>query len=296
MIDAVGQYIKYIQYERKFSDYTIREYSTDIELFAKFLAETCGNENGPLSASSKDVREWLVFLLEKQESKATIHRRVSSLKSFFKYHLRSGNVKKNPAQNILLPKKQQQLPNFLEEKQTENLFPLEIATDSYPVVRQNVIIMLFYLTGMRRAELINLKVSDINRQRKYLTVLGKRNKQRNIPLPDWFMQQLDIYTRLRMETFGNENNYLFLTDKGKPLYPKFVYLLVRASLQSVTTMTKRSPHTLRHTFATHLLNAGADLNAIKELLGHTSLAATQVYAHNNFEKLKQTYKHTHPRS
>ena len=141
-----------------------------------------------------------------------------------------------------------------------------------------------------------LKINDIDRDRKYISVLGKRNKQRNIPIPNWFVQQLDSYIHLRRKTHGNENDYLFVTDKGKPLYPKFVYLLVRNSLDNVTTMTKRSPHTLRHTFATHMLNAGADLNAIRELLGHTSLAATQIYAHNNFEKLKKAHKQAHPRN
>jgi integrase/recombinase XerC len=296
MIDAVGQYIKYIQFERKFSEHTIREYSTDITLFTRFLNETSANEINPLSATSKNVREWLLFLLERQESKTTIHRRVSSLKSFYKYHMRCGNSTKNPAQNVLLPKKQKQLPSFLEEKQVEQLSLQDVPTDNYPEARRNTILMLFYLTGIRRAELINIKINDLDRHRKYISVIGKRNRQRNIPLPDWFIQQLDTYIRLRTDTFGLENNYLFLTDKGKPLYPKFVYLLVRESLDSITTMTKRSPHTLRHTFATHMLNAGADLNAIRELLGHTSLAATQVYTHNNFEKLKKTYKQTHPRS
>ncbi|MGI6479732.1 MAG: tyrosine-type recombinase/integrase [Salinivirgaceae bacterium] len=295
MSEALEQYIKHIRFERKFSEHTVREYTSDIKLFIEFLNETNNNKE-PLSATSKDVREWLLVLLEKKESKTTIHRRISSLKSFYKYHIICGNIKKNPALNILLPKKQKQLPSFLEESQIDSLSLSEFSTEDFPKMRTNTILSLLYLTGIRRAELINLKINDIDRDRKYISVLGKRNKQRNIPIPNWFVQQLDSYIHLRRKTHGNENDYLFVTDKGKPLYPKFVYLLVRNSLDNVTTMTKRSPHTLRHTFATHMLNAGADLNAIRELLGHTSLAATQIYAHNNFEKLKKAHKQAHPRN
>jgi len=295
MSEALEQYTKHIRFERKFSEHTVREYTSDIKLFIGFLNETNNNKE-PLSVTSKDVRGWLLSLLEKKESKTTIHRRISSLKSFYKYHIICGHIKKNPAQNILLPKKQKQLPSFLEESQVDALSLSELPTEDFSEMRKNTIISLLYLTGIRRAELINLKINDIDRDRKYISVLGKRNKQRNIPIPDWFMQYLDCYIRLRRKTHGNENDYLFVTDKGKPLYPKFVYLLVRNTLDNVTTMTKRSPHTLRHTFATHMLNAGADLNAIRELLGHSSLAATQIYAHNNFEKLKKAHKQAHPRN
>lgn len=294
MNDAVGQYIKHIQYERKFSEHTIREYSSDIRLFVQFLRNNRDYQE-PLSATSQDVRDWLLYLTESKASRTTIHRRISSLKSFYKYHQKYGRIKKNPALNLLLPKKTTQLPTFVEEKQIDQLLQAGSPTSNYQELRKITILITLYLTGIRRSELINLKISDIDQQRNYISVTGKRNKQRNIPIPTWFTQHISIYIESRNTTIQTKYNNLFVTDKGYPLYPKYVYNIVRQTLTNYTTQSKRSPHTLRHTFATHMLNAGADLNAIRELLGHTSLAATQVYTHNNFEKLKKTYKQAHPR-
>ncbi|MDY0280148.1 MAG: tyrosine-type recombinase/integrase [Salinivirgaceae bacterium] len=296
MNNAISQYIKYIEFERKFSIHTIREYTYDIQLFETFIAEKSSNSKNPLLATKKDVREWLLLLLKKNEKSSTIHRRISSLKSFYRFHIKIGNISKNPASNTLLPKKQQHLPSFINEKQATQIIPADTPINDIGLLRNNTIIQLLYLTGIRRSELINLKITDIDLNRKYITVLGKRNKMRNVPIPDWFVNHLSHYIARRQEEPSEEKNALFITDKGKPLYPKFVYLVVRNALEQITTMEKKSPHTLRHSFATHMLNNGADLNSIKEILGHSSLAATQIYTHNNFEKLKSTYKQTHPRN
>ena len=288
-------FIKYIQYERKFSEHTVREYENDISLFEEFLRTSLSNVD-PFTATSKDVRAWVLYLLNKGESKTTIHRRISTLKSFYKYYIKNGSISKNPAQNVLLPKKPKRIPYFLEEAQIDNLFAAIDFPDTFQGERDKMIIMMLYLSGIRRAELMSIKKTDFDSNRNNIIVTGKRNKQRVLPLPQWFSFHLGEYIKIRDKTFGLDNDYLFVTDKGKPLYDKFVYLVVRKYLDQITTMLKRSPHTLRHTFATHMLNAGADLNAIKELLGHSSLAATQVYTHSSFEKLKKTYKQTHPRS
>ncbi|HON18625.1 MAG TPA: tyrosine-type recombinase/integrase [Salinivirgaceae bacterium] len=294
-MDAVEQYIKHIAFEKRYSDHTIREYKSDLKSFIEYI-ESYHTIQDPLAVSLKEIREWIFYLLEKNESIATIHRRLSALKSFYKYHLKCGNTSHNPAKNVILPKKNTPLPSFLDEKQTQQLFETQtIDWTNYKEVRDYMILAMFYMTGMRRAELIGLKIDDIDWANQSIKVLGKRNKQRIIPIPSWFIKQLEQYKKIRCEILKNENQHLFLTEKGKPLYPKLVYLIVRDYLTRITHQTRRSPHTMRHTFATQMLNAGADLNTIKELLGHSSLAATQVYTHNNFEKLKKSYKQAHPR-
>ena len=297
-------FINYIKYEKKFSEHTVREYSTDLKLFSEYLECSTNGTINLLTVRAKDIRGWLLSLLNKKESKTTIHRRISTLKSFYKYHIKCGNISKNPTQQVLLPKKTVRNPSFLEEKQINNLFEDVEFPDTFEGMRDREIIMLFYLTGIRRAELISLKKEDFDPVRNNIKVTGKRNKQRILPLPFWYSKHFEEFIKNMEEYFAantenqieTKNDYIFVTKKGKQIYERLVYSVVRKYLTQVTTMLKRSPHTLRHTFATHLLNAGADLNAIKELLGHTSLAATQVYTHNSFEKLKKTYKQTHPRS
>lgn len=264
-------------------------------MFEDFL-HVCLSNADIYHARSKDVRAWVLYLLDKGECKTTIHRRISTLKSFYKYHIKNSGILKNPAKDVLLPKKNKRIPSFLEESQVDKLFKNVDFPDTFAGERDKIIIMLLYLTGIRRAELISIKKTDFDAIRNNIVVTGKRKKQRTIPLPQWFGLYMTEYIKKRDETFESKNNCIFVTNKGKPLYDKFVYLVVRKYLDQITTMLKRSPHTLRHTFATHMLNAGADINAIKELLGHSSLAATQVYTHNSFEKLKKTHKQAHPRN
>ncbi len=294
-MDAVEVFIQHIQFEKRYSEHTVREYQSDITLFTEFLSVKF-NQTNPLTVSPMEIREWILYLLEKNESNSTIHRRISALKSFFKYHIKMGNAAKNPASNLLLPKKNTPLPSFLDEKQITQLFNImEIDWANFPKARDYMILTTFYLTGIRRSELINLKIDDINLQNHTIIVTGKRNKQRIIPVPHWYINQVQKYLVLRREIATTAPNVLFLNNRGKPLSPKFVYQIVRNHLTLVTHQNRKSPHTMRHTFATHMLNSGADLNTIKELLGHSSLAATQIYTHNNFEKLKKSYKQSHPR-
>ena len=197
MNDAINQYLKYIEFERKFSPHTVREYANDIQLFEHFILEKSNKNIDPLLASSTDVREWLLYLLNKKEKSSTIHRRISALKSFYKFQVRSARIDKNPATNVLLPRKSKQLPVFLDENQINQLIQNQSTQEDFATLRNHTIIQLLYLTGIRRSELISLKISDIELNRKYITVLGKRNKQRNIPLPDWFIGQLINYISIR---------------------------------------------------------------------------------------------------
>jgi integrase/recombinase XerC len=239
----------------------------------------------------------MISMLDEGYSASSVHRKISVLRSFFKYLRREQKISNDPVESIVLPKKRKRLPVFVEESSLEKLLDLYDFTDSYSGIRDRTIIEMLYLTGIRRAELIGIRLKDIDFAGGTLRVLGKRNKERLIPLVESFISSLEVYTEMRIESFGdNDDGWFFLTDKGNKLYDKFVYNVVKRYLNLVTTVEKKSPHVLRHTFATHMLNHGADLNSIKEILGHTNLSATQVYTHNTFEKLNKIYKQAHPRA
>ena len=296
MIKSKESFLQYLKTEKRYSPHTVKSYSNDLDQFSAFLTDL-GQSDNLLKASSHDIRAWIVKLMGANYSAVSAHRKISCLRVFFKYMRKEGFMQDDPMQKVALPKKEKKLPVFIEEKSMEQLLDECGFEDDFAGVRNKTIIEMLYFTGMRRAELIELKDSDVDFAGFTIKVTGKRNKQRIIPLVKSFVATLEDYIKKRkdvMEKKGNE--WFFVTDKGNKLYDKFVYNNVKSYLSAVTTSDKKSPHVLRHTFATHMLNKGADLNSIKELLGHANLSATQVYTHNSFEKLKKTYKQAHPRA
>jgi len=289
-------FLKYLQFEKRFSVNTIKSYENDLNQFTDFVVTNFKHSDIHL-VDEKNVRAWVVSLMGKDFSALSINRKISTLKTFFKFLLREGEVKSNPMDKIVSPKTSKKLPSFVEEKQINKLLDDYSFGEDFAGVRNKTIVEMFYNTGMRLSELIGLENNSIDFYNGSIKVLGKRNKERILPLPTTFLKSVKEFIKTRDAEFPVlEHEFLFVTDKGNKLYEKFVYNIVNKYLNLVTTVEKKSPHILRHTFATHLLNRGADLNAIKELLGHSSLAATQIYTHNTFEKLKTIYKQAHPRA
>lgn len=289
-------FLDYLRFEKRYSDHTILSYKTDLEQFEEYCNAEDGNPD--LSrAGSKRIRSWVMHLMGEGKSTRSVNRKISTLKSFYKYLMRQEVIKINPMDKVLSPRSDKKLPAFVESEKMDTLLDGHDFGEDFSGYRNRLIIELLYITGMRQAELIGLKDEDIDRYELNIRVTGKRNKQRIVPFDRAYLPVFDRYIELRRGEFpGREYQNLLLTDKGRPLYPKFVYRVVNSYLRFVTTMEKRSPHILRHTFATHMLNRGADLNAIKEILGHANLSATQVYTHNTFEKLVTIYKQAHPRA
>jgi integrase/recombinase XerC len=251
----------------------------------------------PEEITSHQVRAWIVSLMDNNISSSSVHRKISCLRVFFRYLRKEGIVKSDPLEKVVLPKRRKRLPQFVSEESLDSLLDNDNFGDDFKGIRNRTIIEMLYLTGMRRSEMINLRNADIDLDEAAVKVTGKRNKQRIIPLTKPFTKELENYIRMRSEIAVSGNaDWFFINDKGNKLYDKYVYNIVKGYLSMVTTIEKKSPHVLRHTFATHMLNRGADLNAIKELLGHANLSATQVYTHNTFEKLKKIYKQAHPRA
>ncbi len=289
-------FLKYLHTERRFSKHTIRSYENDLRHFSLFIYNS-GYNTEIQNANEKIIRSWIVSMMEKNFSSLTINRKISTLKSFYKFLIREGYITINPMDKVTSPKPSKKIPTFVDEQHINNLLDDFSFGDDFPGIRNKTIIEMFYNTGMRLSELIELKTVDVNLIEGTLKVLGKRNKERIIPIHQSFVNTLKQYLKAKDAQYPSlQHNYFFVTDKGNKLYEKFVYRIVNKYLKFVSTIEKKSPHILRHTFATHLLNRGADLNAIKELLGHANLSATQVYTHNTFEKLKSIYKQAHPRA
>lgn len=289
-------FLKYITFEKRYSPHTVRSYENDLNQFYDFCMNI-QSERSIIKVNFKDIRAWIVFLMGKGISARTVNRKISTLKTFFKFLMREGLVDSNPVDKVLTPRQEKVLPQFVEQNQMDELLDFYQFGDDFEGVRNRLIIEMLYVTGMRRAELINLKDFDIDISRLTIKVLGKRNKERIIPITKEFRKSIEAYRVVRNDiNTDTVNSCFFLTKNGKKLYEKLVYRIVNKHLGLITTLEKKSPHILRHTFATHLLNRGADLNAIKELLGHSSLSATQIYTHNTFKKLKQIYKQAHPRA
>jgi len=288
------EFLKYLQYEKRYSLKTVLSYGIDLEQFIEFQSQASGVID-PGSITDRQIRAWIVQLSDNGISPRSINRKITCLKSFFKYHQRIGTIDHNPVDKVTRLKQKKELPWFVDVNSTEALFSNVEFDDSYEGRRDFFILEILYATGIRLSELINIKIEDIDSSRGNLKVLGKRKKERIVPLSGRMFESINQYLNER-NTLVTDNRYLFVTSKGKKLYEKLVYRICVKYLSMVTTIDKRSPHVMRHTFATHMLNNGADINIIKEILGHTNLSATQVYTHNSFEKLKNVYKKAHPRN
>ena len=291
-------FIDYLKYEKRVSPHTVTAYESDLSQFFGFLEERL-EIHQLQDVHSEDIRAWVISLLEDESlSPRSVGRKISAVKAYYRYKLKIKELSVNPTLTIHSPKMAKKLPQYVDQRDMEHLFDDIPFEETFEGLRDRTILELFYATGMRESELLNIKTQDIHLQENTIKVLGKRNKERIIPFGNRLEELLTLYLENLQKIFshGTENNYIFVTVKGKPLYPKAVYRIVRKYLDMVTTIDKRSPHVIRHTFATHLLNNGADLNAIKTILGHSSLAATQVYTHNSIEKLKSIYNQAHPRA
>ena len=289
------QFLNFLKYEKRYSEHTVTAYEKDLDQFIQFSSEMVG-DFCLVEVDHHLIRQWVISLMDQGMTAVSVKRKISSLRSLYKFLLREGSMTKNPTELVMIPKIGKKLPQFVQEKDMDRLMDTSFFTDDFNGLRDKAILSLFYGTGMRLSELKGIKMADVHQSEKVVKVLGKRNKERLIPYPSEVGGDLAAYILVRHELIGESNSYLFVTDKGEQVYDKLLYRVVRKYLSLVTSMEKRSPHVLRHTYATHLLNRGADLNAIKELLGHASLAATQVYTHTSFEKLKKIYSQAHPRA
>ena len=293
---SVESYLEYITHEKRYSPHTVTAYRTDLMQFADFMEQTYQMQ--PEQVKYVQVRDYMVRLMEEEVGTNSIGRKLSSLRSYYKYLHKREIISANPMSLIKSPKTPERLPVFVDEDKLNHLLDSgEFFDDSFPSVRDKMVIEMLFGTGMRLAELLGLKDSDINFYDENIRVLGKRKKERIIPVTKQLVSQLEAYLELKsLQNFNNKSDDLFVTNKGASIYPLFIYKIVKSYLTYISTQDKKSPHVLRHSYATSLLNRGADLNAIKELLGHASLAATQVYTHNSIERLKTIYKQAHPKA
>ncbi|MGQ9845965.1 MAG: tyrosine-type recombinase/integrase [Bacteroidales bacterium] len=280
----------YLKFEKNYSDHTIKAYIGDVRQCSDFLSSL---KIDLIHADTANLRAWIVQLLEQKKETISIHRKISSLKTFYLFLQREKLINKNPTRKLILPKTHKRLPVFVEEKNMLDLFSKIQFEENFTGYRDKVVLSLLYATGIRLSELINLKITDIDFKQKTLKVLGKRKKERIIPFGSIVENDINQYMIFRK---NYDSPYLIISEKNEKAYAKLIYRIVTHYLGIISNLDKKSPHVLRHTFATHLLNNGADLNSIKELLGHANLAATQVYTHNSFEQLKKVYNKAHPRA
>ena len=295
----IGDFLNYLSLERAYSPHTVTSYENDLRAFETYLGQT---ESGlDLKDADADlVRGWAVKLMAAGMKATSVNRKLSSLRTYYKYLLKKGVIEVSPVQNVSGPKKAKPLPQFVRETDMERMLCATAQGESWQEAREHVILQLFYETGIRLSELVNLNDGDVDFGRMAIKVTGKRNKQRIVPIGQGMADSLKRYTEMRNENFqfsiSNFQFPLFVTDKGERVYPNWVYRLVRKNLSQVVTLKKRSPHVLRHTFATAMLNNEAELEAVKELMGHESVSTTQIYTHTTFEELKKAYHQAHPRA
>lgn len=289
----IQRFIRYLKFEKRYSVHTQKAYERDLIQYKDYLE--LQYEYSVLIATDVMVRSWMMFLIEGSCSKRSLNRKLSSLRQFYKYLVRNDLLEINPMLRIVSVKTDKKIPSFLSE--SEMIFLLEVVeySDDYEGGRDKAILEMFYYTGMRLSELIALKVDDIDFSQKHVKVFGKRSKERIIPLVESHLVDLQSYIKFSRRFVENSGPHLFVTVSGDILYPKLVYRIVNSYLSKVTGVRQKSPHVLRHAFATHMLNDGADLNAVKEILGHASLTSTQIYTHSSVEHLKKIYKQAHPR-
>ncbi len=294
MTSPIRSFIDFLKFEKRYSQHTIRAYADDLEQFFRFLDSAFGAQE--LSQiSSPLIRSWLASLKENKITSKSVNRKISSLKSFFKYLVRTGTLDKTPMSGVISPKSGKRLPIYVEEKDMKLLISHVEFSDDWQGKTDRLLILIFYHTGVRLAELVGLKNTQLDLNAAMMKVLGKGNKERMIPLSAVLVNEIREYIEGKNESGRNKADTLLVNIHGKKIYAKYAYLAVKKYLSLVTTISKKSPHVLRHSFATHLMNHGADLNSVKELLGHSSLAATQLYTHNSIEKLREVHKNTHPR-
>jgi len=286
-------FFDYLQYEKKYSPHTVVSYKHDLEQFLLFINP--GQESFDISeVNYQQIRSWISSLIESKITAKSINRKLSSLKSFFKFLQRQGIVSTNPMSKISGPKIPKRLPVFVEEADMAALFDGSEFEDNFKGTTDRLLFEIFYQTGMRRSELAHIKESDVDIHHGSIKVLGKRNKERIIPVSLQLGRNLEAYLQVK-KVLNITNPMLLVNERGISLSESYIYTTVKKRLSSVTTIQKKSPHILRHTFATHLLNNGADINAVKDLLGHANLSATQIYTHNTIDKLKKSYRQAHPR-
>ena len=293
---AVDQFLTYLQHEKRYSPHTLQSYQTDLLQFRDFIDSTYALELGEVKVVH--VRDFMVWLMDQGISESSVGRKLSALRSFYKYQMKLGMLTRNPISMVKAPKVPSRLPVIVSDEQLDHLLDSDQFFDSsFPSQRDKLVIEAFFGTGMRLAELLSLREADIDFYNSSIKVTGKRSKERIIPISRQLARLFEKYIELKsLQNFNNKTGTLFVTDKGADAYPKQIHRIVVRYLTYISTQDKKSPHVLRHSYATSLLNRGADLNAIKELLGHASLAATQVYTHNSVERLKTIYKQAHPKA
>jgi integrase/recombinase XerC len=294
----IPDFLRYLRFEKRMSEHTYIGYQQDLHQFAQYISEHYPSLQDIAALELFHLRSWMVHLTTQQAQPRTLQRKASSLKSFLKFLLRNKLIENNPAAYLRTPKAARRIPVYLEEKESSKILEFEQPSapdDAFEKSTAQLIINLLYQSGMRRGELCKLNEHDIDFNRKQLRVLGKRNKERMIPASDSLLADIQRYIELKRGLFTEIPAALLVTQKGRPVYAQYIYRIVNQHLKDCT-IARKSPHVLRHTFATQLSNNGADLNAIKELLGHSSLAATQIYTHSNIEKLKEQYRKAHPKS
>jgi len=287
------KFLSYLRFERNFSKHTILSYQNDLEQFKAFLVRTYEIDK-PEEATTSMIRSWMAEMMQEKLSARSVIRKASALRTFYHFLLKEEVITLDPMVKISSPKMPSRLPVFVTQKDIGVLFKDIEFPKTFAGVRDRLILEMFYATGIRLSELITMKEGDVNIYNLTIKVFGKRSKERIIPIPGILKEYISAYRNERNK-MGLKGEYFFVNEKGEALYEKQVYLIVHNYLGMVTTLHKKSPHVLRHTFATHLLDNGADINSVKELLGHANLAATQVYTHNSLEKLKSVYKQAHPR-
>ena len=291
---SLKSFFDFLEIEKKYSSNTIEAYRNDLNVFARFLIDEFDVTNIN-NTNYTYIRSWIVDLVNKGISNRSINRKITSLNSYFKFVLKIDLINENPLTNHKALKTQKKIQLPFSENEMLSVLDLDNYEDNFTGIRDRLIIDLFYTTGIRRIELIQLKISDLNINNKHIKVLGKRNKERIIPLIDSTINILNKYLSYRDE-LKSEETFLFITNKGKPVYEKLIYRIINKYFDTISTKVKKSPHIIRHSFATHLLNNGADLNSVKDLLGHSSLAATQVYTNRSIDEIKKVFAKSHPRN
>lgn len=293
----VDSFINYLQFEKRSSPHTVEAYERDLRQFGEFL-ELSFEQSDLAIVGHTEIRAWIIDLVEQGLSTTSVNRKIATLRSYYKFLLRQGVIQKDPTYKLKSLKNPKRLPEFVQEKSIQDVLEEDVYEDGFEGHRDRMIMEFLYLTGVRLSELTGLKWADLDFHSEQVRVLGKRKKQRVIPLSKGLIQNIISYKKVFEESFPNsgQNPYFIVTNSGKQSYPMMVYRTVRKYLDLFAQTSKRSPHVLRHTFATHLLNKGADLNAVKDLLGHANLAATQVYTHNSMEKLKAVFEQAHPKA